>query len=1245
MPSLELAAGSLRVTFPDSYGVEPARPAAAARQRQPPGASARTKPIGPTDEVSAALLAAFAEQNLELVEPFALVPATPAGPSLRRGLRPSQPGKVRLALDLAPGEDAVVLLEQDGFFSWQMPTGHDAAPTTSRRRGGPPPTAQIRGGSLNRVARFEIDVRPVAPARPSARTRAVRGPFGDFVIGRLTAYVLKFVSGIVPGAVMSFLERDNRPGLVLMTGNDVTSWPLVDNLTQVTLPDTRPAKILLFVHGTFSTTVGSYGVLTSTAQGQELLGAARDSYDAIISFDHPTLSRDPLENATDLLARLKAQHLAFTPTIDIVSYSRGGLVARSFIEYLLPSSTWRANIGKVVFVGATNAGTLLAEPDNWKAFVDLHTNLAAGAARAIGFVTGAAPAAAVVAGLVKGIGAFVKYLVSTSVADRRIPGLAAMEPDGPFITEINRTQPGQPVAGTPWYVVSSDFEVKLFDDRHEPPELPRQLVAMLADGLVDRLMGAKNDLVVDTASMGSVDLPSGGGFIKDSLSFGTNGVVYHLNYFIQPKVCRALMDWLQVGGPPRSVEPGTVVAPALPRRVSRSVVAVRSDDKVAAVRKAIGGAKYVVLTSDHLGGTLHHAFESRSLKGQLMGKSARASVGDFLDLQKDTASTAVEAGGWVDANFKLGQPRGGTRSRGVVVDGGSLISVIDEVTPDALTDIAPARRAARRTKAQTTARTARPTAARTPARGGDGARVRSPRPSRGAGRTRTTVEVNVAADMPTRVIVGETFAVSCRLSREQLEAVAGRVNAAGGVLVDPFRDLIVQIVPKRNTEILGEDRADVPLPDPGDISPVFFDVRATDPGKFEVWVILRQGPAPLVTLTLTAEASTASTARATRGTGRVTAEARVGPSPVTKVDGVQWFRIFETQQGAETVYLYDVQAEGLGILQTFQSPPLRNRQEYVDGLYTSIEQRWLSSGGDQVAFQQELRAFGGQMFDQLFPAELQGLLWDNRRKLRQLMVVSEECFIPWELVHLKQRGKPLPKDTLFLGQFGMVRWLHGTFPKPLQFRTRRGKVRSLCPEYVNPDWALPQVAQEAEFVADRLGAVPVKATQLVVQDLVAGGGFDLLHFAGHGVASGGDMSAAKILLSGRVEGGQYVEESISATTVEQTANLADEKGNGPLVVLNACQVGRVSHQLSSLGGFAEAFLRGGAGGFVSSLWSVGDEPARAFVETLYRKLLAGQTISEAAVAARAAARLQGDATWLAYVVYAHPAATLQPPKK
>jgi len=238
----------------------------------------------------------------------------------------------------------------------------------------------------------------------------------------------------------------------------------------------------------------------------------------------------------------------------MVTYSRGALVGRSLVEYLLPSSTWPADIGKVAFVGGTNAGTQLAEPENLKNFVDLYTNLAAATARSIAAGKGSTQAAEILRGLVQGVGALVKYLVVVAITKGGVPGLAAMEPDGTFITEINGTQPGQPTAGTPWHVISSNFEVAQALDgqhgqhgqrgQHSQPALPAELLLKLADGLADRLMGVKNDLVVDTASMSSVDLPSGGGFIKESLTFGTNDVVHHLNYLIQPRTCEALRSWL-----------------------------------------------------------------------------------------------------------------------------------------------------------------------------------------------------------------------------------------------------------------------------------------------------------------------------------------------------------------------------------------------------------------------------------------------------------------------------------------------------------------------------------------------------------------------------------------------------------------------------------------------------------------------------------------------------------------------------
>jgi CHAT domain-containing protein len=141
---------------------------------------------------------------------------------------------------------------------------------------------------------------------------------------------------------------------------------------------------------------------------------------------------------------------------------------------------------------------------------------------------------------------------------------------------------------------------------------------------------------------------------------------------------------------------------------------------------------------------------------------------------------------------------------------------------------------------------------------------------------------------------------------------------------------------------------------------------------------------------------------------------------------------------------------------------------------------------------------------------------------------------------------------------------------------------------------------------------------------------------------------AKVLLQGRIDPeasaaghDPYLQEHLLSTTVRQEARLANpDQTVRPLVFLNACQVGRLGHQLSSLGGFADSFIKAGAGAFISSLWNVGDQPAATFGMTFYARLKAGDTVAVASVAVREAAREARDASWLAYVVYAHPDARL-----
>ncbi len=84
-------------------------------------------------------------------------------------------------------------------------------------------------------------------------------------------------------------------------------------------------------------------------------------------------------------------------------------------------------------------------------------------------------------------------------------------------------------------------------------------------------------------------------------------------------------------------------------------------------------------------------------------------------------------------------------------------------------------------------------------------------------------------------------------------------------------------------------------------------------------------------------------------------------------------------------------------------------------------------------------------------------------------------------------------------------------------------------------------------------------------------------------------------------------------------------------------IGRLPSGPAALGGFPEAFLRGGAAAFVGCSWAVGDDPASTFVEAFYAALADDDaTIADATRAARRAAATTPTSP-IAYAVYAHPA--------
>jgi hypothetical protein len=304
--------------------------------------------------------------------------------------------------------------------------------------------------------------------------------------------------------------------------------------------------LLLFIHGTFSSTAGAFGTLGAFEWGREFIARALENYDAVIGFDHHTLSVDPRANATELLAALRALDLPFAPHIDVITHSRGGLVYRSLAELVLPgvAEHFRPRTERVLFVGVPNAGTTLADPKHWRDMVDLYTNITVGACRTIGKIPQARVVTTILSEAIQGMAALVKALAQQALESGDVPGLAAMRPDGDFIRELNKKQRGQPGREGSFYgAITSEFTARL-GSPHEPPELPRRLLMGLVDRLSDRVLGEANDLVVNTASMTAID--GSDALIKDRLHFDRTPHIYHTNYFARKEVVAAMSRWLDL---------------------------------------------------------------------------------------------------------------------------------------------------------------------------------------------------------------------------------------------------------------------------------------------------------------------------------------------------------------------------------------------------------------------------------------------------------------------------------------------------------------------------------------------------------------------------------------------------------------------------------------------------------------------------------------------------------------------------
>src|SRR5690606_5463475 len=186
MPTITRPSG-LRITLPDDVTFVVEQPSAGVRGGGRRGPAPSVIPLPPGSELSAdsereIIAESLKQQDMALVEQFALEPAPVVSDAARRSARAeANVREVPVEIEVGPDEDAVILLEQDGFYTWQFHPERQPAPPaaeTVRRRGLIQPGQRLV---------FRVPLGPAASAAP-----ARRGFVSDLLVGRVRAFVFKF---------------------------------------------------------------------------------------------------------------------------------------------------------------------------------------------------------------------------------------------------------------------------------------------------------------------------------------------------------------------------------------------------------------------------------------------------------------------------------------------------------------------------------------------------------------------------------------------------------------------------------------------------------------------------------------------------------------------------------------------------------------------------------------------------------------------------------------------------------------------------------------------------------------------------------------------------------------------------------------------------------------------------------------------------------------------------------------------
>ncbi len=472
----------------------------------------------------------------------------------------------------------------------------------------------------------------------------------------------------------------------------------------------------------------------------------------------------------------------------------------------------------------------------------------------------------------------------------------------------------------------------------------------------------------------------------------------------------------------------------------------------------------------------------------------------------------------------------------------------------------------------------------------------------------------LVADLPAQVQVRTEFSLLVHITTR---------TPAGHRFAEPMRGFAVSpsgvhvtitVLPGAGLIVDGDSRQTITVPYRGDPDPVRFDLWATGPGKPTVDVRAWVGGEPVGRVNVSLIAADYSKDR-----GRQHAAAKCGPirdlpgrvGLQVHFDGSAYW--FQLMAGSTTFDM--VRGDKL------TSDPQQAIGQTVDMLRKLAQKQHGFSSSNAQRF---VRDTGQGLWDELIPPVVQDQFWSLQPEIEAFRIVSAEDNVPWELLY------PTAGNTdrgFLVRQFPVTRHV---FNEPSARGISLHPARFIVPPRA-PGNAMAEVQAIHAIVEGRdepptIMRGSVELLDLIEEDERKG----LLHFVCHNAFSSGE-GGSRITM----DDGPFIP-GMLRTAVRQRRLEADR----PLVFINACHSAARAPSYTKMMGWAEQFMKAGAGAFIGTQWPVRSSSASTFAEVFYAAMAGGKTLGEAARDAREAILDDADPTWLAYTAYGDPSATV-----